>query len=170
MRPSPEPFPRWLQPLLGAFRLDFSLSPRRPSSGEVVFASVVALVGSLLADAVLVAIGAHVFPSTLGYVHLQFTDYAKLTTIGAIIACIGCPIVMRITSAARWLFLRLAAMVTLVPLLPDLYILHAGSPAKAVFVLVWMHVAIALVAYNALVNLAPVRRGRHARCSPRSSS
>lgn len=158
-----ESFPRSLQPLLRFFRIDFRPPARLPSTGEVVFASVVALVGSLLADAALVAIGIHVFPSTKGYVHFQFSDYGKLTTIGVIVACVGWPVVMRVSSAPRWLFARSAVIVTLVLLLPDLYIWHAGSPAKAVFVLVWMHVAIAVVTYSALVNLAPVRRGRHAR-------
>jgi hypothetical protein len=45
--------------------------------------------------------------------------------------------------------------------LPDLYILKQGQPAKAVAVLMVMHLAIALVTYNALVRLAPVRSGRH---------
>jgi len=35
--------------------------------------------------------------------------------------------------------------------------LKQGQPAKAVAVLMCMHVAIALVTYNALVRLAPVR-------------
>ena len=158
-----ERLPGFLRPVLRPLRVDFAPAPRPPTTGEVVFASVVALVGSLLADAALVAIGTHVFPSTKGYVHFQFSDYAKLTTIGVIVACVGWPIVTRVTSSARWLFLRLAVIVTLVLLAPDLYIWHAGSPAKAVFVLVWMHLAIALVTYTALVRLAPVRRGRHAR-------
>ena len=42
-------------------------------------------------------------------------------------------------------------------LLPDLYIWHQGQPAKAVGVLVCMHLAIALVTYNALVRIAPIR-------------
>ena len=48
-------------------------------------------------------------------------------------------------------------MVTLVLFLPDLYIWHQGQSAKAVLVLMSMHVAIALVTYNLLVHLAPVR-------------
>jgi Family of unknown function (DUF6069) len=105
-----------------------------------------------------------VYPSTKGYVHFQFQDYAKLTIIGVIIACVAWPIVTRISSAPRWLFFRLAIVVTLVLLLPDLYILGTGQPAKAVGALVGMHLAIALVTYNALVRLAPVRsRGRRAR-------
>ena len=77
--------------------------------------------------------------------------------IGVIIACVAWPVVTRISSAPRWLFFRLAILVTLVLLLPDLYILHTGEPAKGVAVLMVMHVAIALVTYNLLVHLAPVR-------------
>ena len=51
-------------------------------------------------------------------------------------------------------------MVTLVLLLPDLYIWHQGQPAKAVLVLMAMHVAIAVVTYNLLVHVAPVRSAR----------
>ena len=41
----------------------------------------------LLADAAIVAIGTRVYPSTKGYGHFQFHDYAKLTVIGVIFAC-----------------------------------------------------------------------------------
>ena len=116
-----------------------------------------ALIGSLAADAVLVALGEAVFPTTKGYAHFQFSDYSKLTIIGVIIACAAWPIVTRITSAPRWLFFRLAIAVTFVLFLPDFYILKQGQPAKAVAVLLCMHVAIAVVTYNALVRLAPVR-------------
>jgi hypothetical protein len=47
--------------------------------------------------------------------------------------------------------------VTLVLFAPDLYIWHQGQPAQAVAVLMSMHVAIALVTYNLLVHVAPVR-------------
>ena len=40
------------------------------------------------------------------------------------------------------------------------HILKQGQPAQAVAVLMWMHVAIALVTYNSLVHLAPVRARR----------
>jgi hypothetical protein len=65
--------------------------------------------------------------------------------------------VTRVSSSPRRLFFRLAILVTLVLLLPDLYILNQGQSVKAVAVLMCMHVAIALVTYNALVRLAPVR-------------
>jgi hypothetical protein len=55
---------------------------------------------------------------------------------------------------------RLAILVTLVLWVPDAYIWLKGEQAKAVVVLMVMHLAIALVTYNALVHLAPVRRRR----------
>ena len=138
-------------------RLDFAPTHRPPASARVVLATAVALVASLIADAVLVVIGEALFPSTKGYVHFAFGDYAKLTILGVIIACMAWPIVTRISSSPRWLFFRLAILVTLVLLLPDLYILHQGQSARAVAVLMCMHLAIALVTYNALVHVAPVR-------------
>jgi len=87
-------------------------------------------------------------------------SYAKLTVVGVLGACAGWPIVTRITSQPKWLFLRLALVVTLVLLLPDLAIWAMGQPGAAVFVLVWMHLAIAIVTYLSLVILAPVRGAR----------
>ncbi|MGA2294705.1 MAG: DUF6069 family protein [Acidimicrobiales bacterium] len=156
----PESFPAILQRPLAWLHVDFN-PPQPPSNVEVVVAAVVALAASLLADALLVAIGTHVFPSTRTYGHFHFSDYAKLTSIGVVIACLGWPVVARITSRAKWLFLRLAIATTLVLFLPDLYILHNGQPLKAVAVLMCMHVAIAVVTYKSLVVLAPVRGQRH---------
>lgn len=138
-------------------RIELAPTHRQPSLVRVALATVAALAGSLLIDAALVTIGTKVFPSTRGYVHFRFSDYAELTVIGVIIACAAWPIVTRITSAPRWLFFRLAIPVTLVLWLPDLYILYKGQPPKAVAVLMLMHLAIALVTYNALVRIAPVR-------------
>lgn len=138
-------------------KIDLSPKHRQPSAGRVVLATIVALVGSLVADAALVAIVRAVFPSTEVYVHFQFSDYSKLTVIGVIIACTAWPVVRRISSAPRWLFFRMAVVVTLVLLLPDVYILKQGQPFDGVAVLMCMHLAIAVVTYNALVHLAPVR-------------
>ena len=120
-------------------------------------ATVLSVAGSLAADALLVSIGTRLFPSTKGYVHFEFHDYAKLTVVGVLIACAAWPVVARISSAPRWLFFRLAIAVTIVLLLPDVYIWHQGQSAQAVGVLMVMHLAIALVTYNLLVHLAPVR-------------
>lgn len=146
-----------LSKAMSLVHLDFAPNHKQPSGGRVVLATAVSIVGSLLADAVLVVIAQAVFPSTKGYVHFQFSDYAKLTVIGVLIACVAWPITTRITSQPRWMFLRMAILVTLVLWLPDVYILAKGQPAKAVGFLFLMHLAIALVTYNALVHLAPVR-------------
>ena len=146
-----------LQKVLDLVRLDFAPYHQQPSNGRVVLATVVSIAGSLLADALLVVIAQALWPSTKGYAHFQVADYSKLTIIGVIIACIAWPVTTRITSQPRWMFFRMAVLVTLVLWLPDVYILIQGQPAKAVGTLFVMHVAIALVTYSALVYLAPVR-------------
>ncbi len=154
-----EQFPAVLQPVLRYFHVDFK--PRTPPrASSVALATVVAVVGSLLADWVLVKIGIAIFPGQKHYQHFQFADYSKLTVIGVLIACAGWPIVARISSQATWLFLRMAVVVTIVLLLPDAAIWYLGQPAAGVFVLVWMHLAIAVVTYLSLIALAPVRSHR----------
>jgi hypothetical protein len=146
--------------ILALAKIDFAPSHRQPSAALVVLATAVALAGSLAIDAVLVAIGTRIFPATVGYGHFRFSDYGKLTVIGVLVACAAWPLVTRISSHPRWLFFRLAIAVTLVLLLPDLYILAKGQPARAIAVLMVMHLAIAVVTYNALTRLAPARRRR----------
>ncbi len=146
-----------IQEIMSLSRLDFSPPHRPPSTTRVVVATLACTAGSLVADALLVLVGEAIFPGTKGYVHFRFSDYAKLTVIGVIIAGAAWPVVARLSSAPRWLFSRLAIMVTLLLWLPDLYILYQGQPARAVAVLMVMHLAIALVTYNLLVRAAPVR-------------
>ena len=94
-------FPEFLRPWLRRFRIDFN--PKTPPSwAAVLVATVVAIAGSLAADAVLVRVGVAVFPKTRGYAHFQFADYSKLTVIGVVIACVGWPIVARISSQPKW--------------------------------------------------------------------
>jgi hypothetical protein len=145
--------------LAARLRVDLSPSHLRPTALRLVLASVCSVAGSLAADALLVVAGVAVFPATKGYVHFQFADYGKLTVIGVVIACVAWPITTRISSDPRWLFLRMAVLVTLVLLLPDVYIAALGQSAQAVGVLVAMHLAIGVVTYCALVFLAPVRAG-----------
>jgi hypothetical protein len=146
--------------LMNLARLDWTPPHRQPSGLRVVIATIVSLLGSLIADAAIVAVGTRAFPSTKGYVHFQFSDYGKLTVIGVLIACAAWPVVTRISSEPRWLFFRLAILVTLVLWLPDVYILHQGQSGKAVATLMAMHLAIALVTYNVLVRIAPERSAR----------
>ena len=138
-------------------RVDLSPRHRGPSAAAVALATAASLVLCLLADWLLARAGVAAFPATKGYAHFQFSDYAKLTTIGVIIAGIGWPIVARVTSDPRWVFFRLAIAVTIVLLLPDLYIWMQGQPGQAVLFLALMHLAIALITYNLLVRLAPIR-------------
>jgi hypothetical protein len=142
-------------------KVDFHPRHGQPKWWRVVVATVLAIVLSLAACAALAVVGEHVWPATKGFVHFQFSDYAKLTVVGVLIACAGWPIVTRISSAPRWLFLRLAILVTLVLWLPDVWIWLKGESAQGVAVLVVMHLAIALLTYNVLVHVAPVRAERH---------
>ena len=158
---SPEVVPPFLRPWLRRFRIDFNPKTPPPTIAVIV-ATLVAIVVSLAADAVLVKIGVSLYPKTKGYSHFQFADYSKLTIIGVVIACVGWPIVARVSSQPKWLFLRAAVAVTLVLFLPDLAIWYLGQSAQAVFVLIWMHVAIAVITYLSLILLAPVH-GRHVR-------
>jgi hypothetical protein len=143
---------RWLR----LFKVDPGARQVPPSPLRWLIALIVANVGSLIADAILVAMGKWIFPSTQNFPHFQFSDYAKLTIVGVTIACIAWPVVTWISSQPRWLFLRLAVLVTLVLWLPDLWILARGEPVRGVGVLMLMHLAIALITYPALVRLAPV--------------
>ena len=117
-------------------------------------------VGSLAVDAALVAAGKAVFPATVHFAHFQFGDYAKLTVIGVLIACAGWPVVTRVSSRPRWVFLRAAVAVSAVLLLPDVYLLIRGESPRGVVVLMAMHLGIAVVTYNALVRLAPAGEAR----------
>ena len=137
-------------------KIDPSPDHRQPSALRIVIATVLSIAGSLLADAALVAIGTWVFPATKDYVHFQFHDYARLTVVGVIVACAGWPVVTRVSSAPRWIFLRLAVLVTFVLLLPDVWILAKGQPPHAVGVLMVMHLAIAVITYNLLIHVSAV--------------
>lgn len=155
-----------LKQLMSLARLDLSPPHRPPVPVRMVLVTAASIIGSLLADALLVVIGEAVFPSTKGYVHFRFSDYTRLTVIGVIIACAAWPAVARLSSAPRWLFFRLAILVTGFLWLPDLYLLQQGQSAAAVAVLMVMHLAIALVTYNLLVYAAPVRRDRSTLTNP----
>jgi hypothetical protein len=147
-----------IERLLARVKVDFPGDVQQPSGVRLAIATAVSLVGSVVADAVLVAIGTTIFISTKNYTHFRLSDYGKLTVIGVLIACAAWPAVTWISSAPRWLFFRLAILVTLVLWLPDLYILIRGQPAEAVGILMTMHLAIGLVTYNSLVRLAPSGR------------
>ena len=151
-------------------KVDFRPRHRQPDWWRVGVATALAVVLSLVACAALVAIGEHLWPATKGFVHFQFADYAKLTIVGVLGACAGWPIVTRISSAPRWLFFRLAILVTLVLWLPDVWIWMKGESAQGVLVLAIMHLAIAFITYNLLVRVAPVGPEEVRRGTPTATS
>jgi hypothetical protein len=134
---------------------DRSRSIPRPRPLLLVVATIVALSGSLLACAVLVLIGVRVFPDTAGYVHFQFSDYAKLTTIGVLVGCVAWPVFCAVFVRPRLLYVWATILASAVLLAPDAWILLNGAPPHAVLVLVAMHLAVAAVMLSALVFLAP---------------
>jgi hypothetical protein len=143
-------------------RVDVKPPHRGPHPAAVAAGTVISVALCLLADALLAKAGTRLFPSTRGYVHFQFSDYAKLTVIGVVIACLAWPVVVRLSRDPRWVYAWLAVLVTVVLLLPDLYIWLMGQPGRAVLVLATMHLAIALITYNVLVRVAPPRSPRTA--------
>ena len=142
---------------LAIARVDWSPSHRQPSVARLAVATVIAVLGSLAADAILVAVGTHVFSGTAGYEHFRFNDYAKLTIIGVLGGAAGWPVLTHISSAPRWLYGWLMVLISLALFLPDAWLLVRGQPPRAVVVLMAMHVAIAVVIYCAMVFVAPVR-------------
>jgi hypothetical protein len=85
---------------------------RAPAAWAVAGAAVVSIALCLAIDALLVRVGTAAFPGTRDYVHFQFSDYSKLTVIGIVIASAAWPVVARLTSQPRWVFVRLAVLVT----------------------------------------------------------
>lgn len=129
----------------------------QPQWWRFFLAMIVSVVLSLVACAVLVVIGTALFPSTAHYGHFAFADYGKLTIIGVILASLAWPVMTLVSSRARRPFLLLTLLVTVVGLAPDFWILFRGAPADAVLVLIFMHIALALITYPALVLIAPQR-------------
>ncbi len=140
-------------------RIDWPSPHPQPAARALVMATILSVGASLVADTLLVWLGTTAFPATKGYGHFHFSDYASLTVIGVVAACAAWPVVTRISPAPRWLFLRLAVVVTLLLWLPDVYLLAMGEPSRAVAVLMVMHLAIALITYNVLVRVAPAGDG-----------
>jgi hypothetical protein len=149
---------------------DLPAGRAQPSIVRFVSASLVAIGGSLLACRLLVLAAVAVFPSTAGYPHFQFADYAKLTIIGVILACLAWPAMTFVSSRARLPFLALTVLVVIGSLAPDAWILYKGQPVDGVGVLVAMHFALALVTYPSLVFIAPQRRRHDSRAVARAAA
>ncbi|MEF2978398.1 DUF6069 family protein [Subtercola sp. YIM 133946] len=149
------PLPRPGRRLLDAFCIDLPLGRSQPRLLRFVVATVVAVAASLLACAGLVGLGVLLYPATKGYEHYAFSDYGKLTIIGVVLASLAWPLVTLVSTRARRLYVWLAVIVTVVGFAPDAWILYTGQPAAGVFILVLMHLALALITCVALVFIAP---------------
>ena len=142
---------------LAIARIDWTPAPNQPSAARLAIATLIAIIGSLCADAIIVTIGTHLLPGTAGYGHFRFSDYAKLTIIGVVIGAAGWPVLTHVSSAPRWLYGRLTVLISLALFLPDAWLLIRGQPLNEVAVLMVMHAAVAAVIYCSMVLIAPAR-------------
>jgi hypothetical protein len=124
----------------------------------VVAAGLIAAAASLVADVALASIGQAAFAVPASFGKFSFGTYALLTVLGVAGATATWAAVTRLSSRPRWLLTRLAALVTALLLIPDFLLLGTpGNPAGPVVILMLMHLAIAVIAYTALVKIAPAR-------------
>ena len=131
-----------------------------PTYRRVMAAGLAAVVVSLAADLILATIGQAAFTVPASFGKFAFGTYALLTVLGVAGAAATWAAVARFSARPKWLLTRLAALVTALFLIPDFLLLGTqGNPAGPVAILMLMHLAIAVVTYAALTELAPVRGG-----------
>jgi hypothetical protein len=92
-------------------------APPRPL--RLVVATIVSLVLSLGLSALAVHVARVEFPSTRHFSHFLAADYGTLTVVGVLLAAGVWAVLVRVSSAAHWLFFRLAVISTLVLWIPD---------------------------------------------------
>jgi hypothetical protein len=148
------PPPSLIERTLASWRVDMKPSGQRPSAVRLLTVSLLAVVGSVGANALLVALVKYLNPALSNYSHFQLSDYGTLTVIGVLAACAAWDVVLRISSSPRWLLFRLAVLVTLVLWIPDVYLFTKHEPGAGVVTLMIMHLAVAVVTYNLLVRFA----------------
>ena len=131
-----------------------------PTYRRVMAAGLAAVVVSLAADLMLASIGQAAFTVPASFGKFAFGTYALLTVLGVAGAAVTWAAVARFSARPKWLLTRLAALVTALFLIPDFLLLGTpGNPAGPVAILMLMHLAIAVITYTALTELAPVRGG-----------
>jgi Family of unknown function (DUF6069) len=137
-----------------------------PTHRRVAAAGLAAAVVSLAADLMLATIGQAAFTVPASFGKFAFGTYALLTVLGVAGAAAAWAAVARLSSRPKWLLTRLAALVTALFLIPDFLLLGTpGNPAGPVVILMLMHLAIAVITFTALTELAPVRGALSARAS-----
>jgi hypothetical protein len=131
-----------------------------PTHCRVVAAGLAAAAVSLAAALMLATIGQAAFTVPAAFGKFAFGTYALLTVLGVAGATAAWAAVARLSARPKWLLTRLAALVTALFLIPDFLLLGTpGNPAGPVAILMLMHLAIAVITYAALTELAPVRAG-----------
>lgn len=130
----------------------------RPNALMALVALVPATIGSIGADIVLIKLGVKFLRAPTNYSHFQFHAYATLTSLGVVTAGLAWPFIAGLSSRPNRLYGQLAVGVTVVLLLPDVYLLLRHEPVRAVTVLALMHLAVAVVTYLVMISVAPARR------------
>jgi len=131
-----------------------------PTYRRVMAAGLAAATVSLAADLMLATIGQATFAVPAAFGQFAFGTYALLTVLAVAGAAATWAAVVRLSSRPKWLLTRLAALVTALFLIPDFLLLGTpGNPAGPVAILMLMHLAIVVITYAALTELAPVRGG-----------
>lgn len=143
--------------VLARARVDLASAAEPPSVGRVIVVSALSIVISVGVDAAIVKLATVMYPAIHGYSHFRLIDYGALTVLGVLAACAAWSAVVRISSSPRWLFFRLVIIVMTVLWVPDLWLIAKHEPTRAVFALMLMHLAVALVTYNLLVHFATGR-------------
>ena len=155
--PFEEEGPRPLEWLWRTARIDLRPAPP-PSSIRWVGATVASVVVSLVLNALAVHVATTQFPSTRHFVHFEAADYGTLTVVGVLVAAGAWAVIVRVSSAARWLFFRIVVVAMLALWIPDVILFALGEAAKGVATLMVMHLLVAVVTYNLLVRVARARR------------
>jgi hypothetical protein len=123
----------------------------------VLAGTALAALASLFGDALVVQWTKSRYPSLSNYSHFRLADYGTLTIVGVLGAGFAWWLVTRSVGTPRRVFFRVALVVTVVLWLPDLWLLVRGEPGRAIAALALMHVVVAVVTYNVLVHVAPLR-------------
>lgn len=157
------PIPEWppVRVAVRLTRLDLRPSAVQPSLLRTALGVVVGVLLSLGANWLIVRAAVTLLPSLAGFPHFQLSDYGRFTLLGSLIACVGWPVLTRLSSSPGWIYGWVALLGTCVLWLPDLYIwavLH--EPGRAVLVLAAMHVAVVLVSCLSMISIAGQPRTR----------
>ena len=151
------PIPDWppIQLAVRLTRLDLRPSAAQPPLVRTGLGIAVGVLLSLAMNWLIVRALITLFPDLATFPHFQLSDYGRLTVLGSLIACVGWPVLTRLSSSPGWMYGWVALLGTVVLWLPDLYIwavLH--EPGKAVLVLALMHMVVVLVSCVSMVLIA----------------